>query len=725
VRDPLAGVPIRYKLTLGFVGLCLLAYGIGAWLVASSAREDLRAQIHERLRSEAQAHAVLVSASLDKWIARAQDFASDGLVRTEAERLAALDLPETASAVLRDHLARNKLPLVAPVAVDLLVADVAGRRLAQVRPSAPALDAFVARAVAGGGTTVSGFALAASPGAPAGFGLATPLRSLGQDRAVGWLVLWLDADAWLAGALPSEGRLPEAPVVTIHDATGSSVGGGASSRRDAGQGGGARLDYTWPVAAAGWSVRVEMEVGRAFDPVAGLESRLLGAGLLVAAATAVLLFFPLRFLVKPLGALRDAAKRISEGDLSQRVDVASRDEVGDLARAFNRMADAVGDRTERLEHAARDLEARKNELARERNRLDAMVHSMQDALVFYDDRGRVLLSNAAAAPLLPVLGGDGGSDLAVRCGAARDGHPRDCVACLARGDLARQSCRLEVAGRVYEVRATRIPSAEGWLGRLLVARDITELVTVDERQARQERLAVLGEVSAVVAHELNNPLSAIAMYAQMMQEELPAGSPFLEHVAVVRRSTETCSRTIRGLLDWAHAADPEVARVDLAEVVDEVVGFVRPLLRRAGAELVRQDRLVDTVLHADGVMLRQVFVNLVLNAIQAVEGVGRRVEVATSEEDEGATLVVDVSDDGPGIPPERRDRVFEPFFTTKPAGKGTGLGLSISRRIVETHGGTLVLAAAEPGGTTFRVRLPRRAMVVSRAPAAPVPAEVP
>jgi signal transduction histidine kinase len=468
------------------------------------------------------------------------------------------------------------------------------------------------------------------------------------------------------------------------------------------------------LSVARWRVVVEMGTTRALEPVAGLQSRFLGAGLLIALATALLLFFPLRFLVKPLGTLRDAARRISDGDFGRRVVIESKDEVGDLAAAFNVMADAVHDRTTRLEAVAKDLEVRKDELARERDRLDAMVRSMQDPLVFFDDHGKVTLSNAAAAPLLPVLAGPDGLDLAVRCGRGGEGDGRDCVACLAHGDLPKQSCRLEVGARVYEVLATRIPSAGGWLGRLLVARDITELVTLDERQARQERLAVLGEVAAVVAHELNNPLAAIGMYAQMMEGELPPGSPFHEHVDVVRRNTETCRRAIRGLLDSAYSADPEVSQVDLNDTLDEVGRFLRPLLRRARVEWVREGELRDPVLRADAVQLRQVFVNLAMNAIQAVEGVGHRVTIAVADADGGRTLVIDVTDDGPGIAPERRERVFEPFFTTKPAGKGTGLGLPISRRIVEAHGGTLTLVSAEPGCTTMRVRLPRHSMVEGR-----------
>jgi signal transduction histidine kinase len=250
-----------------------------------------------------------------------------------------------------------------------------------------------------------------------------------------------------------------------------------------------------------------------------------------------------------------------------------------------------------------------------------------------------------------------------------------------------------------------------------VARDVTELVSVDERQARQERLAVLGEVAAVVAHELNNPLSAVAMYAQMMQDELAPGSPFREHVDVIRRNTETCSRTIRGLLDWAYSADPEVTSTDVNELVEESLRFVRPLTHRAPVVVAERQGLADAEVHVDAVQLRQVLVNLLMNAVQALTGRGGRIEITTAEADDGRTVVLDVTDDGPGVPPDRRDRIFEPFFTTKPAGEGTGLGLPISRRIVEAHGGTLELVASGAGRTTFRVRLPRRARVVARRPA--------
>jgi len=227
---------------------------------------------------------------------------------------------------------------------------------------------------------------------------------------------------------------------------------------------------------------------------------------------------------------------------------------------------------------------------------------------------------------------------------------------------------------VYEVQATRIPSVGGWLGRFLVGRDVTALVTLDEHHAHQERLAVLGEVAAVVAHELNNPLTAVAMYAQMMGGELPPESPFREHVDVIRRNVETCRRAIRELLDWARSADPRVGDVDVAELVEDVVRFVRPLARRAHVELTASTTLRVPALQADEVQIRQVLVNLAMNAVQAVEGVGHRVRLEASEADEGAPSSSTSWTTGPASRPSGAPASSSPSSRRSRRARGPGSG---------------------------------------------------
>ncbi len=719
MRDPLARLPIRYKLTFGFVALCLLAYGIGAWLVSSAAQEALREQILARLRVEAELQATRLDGALGTALLRTRDFASDGLVRDLATRLVsppAGQAPEQAEALTR-HLAGNKLPLV-PVFAALEVRDDDGLARVHVGRAVPRQAAIPAEGV-GRFHPVEEPATVLVP-------VVAPLFDLERTRRVARLVAWVDVDrltteAWAAAGPPRGDRLRLADRSGgVLDLEPPDAGRERWRSRPAPAGAGAapgrRLAHAWPLTAVGWNVSVDVDPTAELAPVSGLEARFLAVGAGVALLTAALLFFPLRFLVRPLARLRDAAVRIAAGDTSARVAVESEDEVGDLARAFNVMADAVRERTVRLEQAAGDLAARQAELVREHDRLETVVRSMQDALVFLDAEGRVALSNEAAGSVAGLLRAGAPRDLAVRCPLVFEaGALRDCVRCLARERAPRLACRIDLDGRILEVGASAIVSGATVLGRLLVARDVTEQVAVDERSAHQERLAVLGEVAAVVAHELNNPLSAIAMYAQMLEAELPADSPFREHAGVIRRNTEGCTKSIRGLLDWAWHAEPAVADVDLHEVIDEVALFLRPLLRRAGVTLVREAPLADPRVCADALQLRQVLVNLALNAVHSAGGHGGRVAFEAGAEAEGRRVWVDVVDDGPGVPAERRERIFEPFFTTKPAGRGTGLGLPIARRLVEAHGGALTLRESAPGRTVFRVELPRRALVGGRA----------
>ena len=216
---------------------------------------------------------------------------------------------------------------------------------------------------------------------------------------------------------------------------------------------------------------------------------------------------------------------------------------------------------------------------------------------------------------------------------------------------------------------------------------------------------MMGEVAAVMAHELNNPLAAISMFSQMLEGELDDGSDLREQAAVIRRNTETCKRSIRGLLDMAAQAAPEPSAFDVHEMLDDVRHLLRPVHQRAGVAVRAELEAEASRVYGDELQLRQVIVNLVLNAVQAVEDRGGTVMIRTR--DAGDAIQIEVSDDGPGVEPSVRDQIFEPFFTTKPPGTGTGLGLPTSRRIVQAHGGSLELVEGRATGAVFRLRLPR------------------
>jgi len=728
MRDPLRNVSVRYKLALTFLVVCLLSFGVGGALVSRSARESLEREVHARLRFQSESYATVLENDLRALHERARDFASDGYIRTLFSETAGKDRDDA----LRRHLRENKLPLE-PAFRNLALIDASGEVSLLADPEDAGWLLGLPRALLERDGSSGLLRPDDREGAPSVV-LSAQLRNLAGERPIGTLLARVHCGVWIAEALGSveagatrrepgfalqlvdrEGRRLQVPEAYL----GETVPPIASHIVRSGLGLRVRETGPEPVRAPvrgvlaqsfklgeeGWSLETSLETSEAFAPVAGLQSRLLLVGVALTAAASLFLLFPMRFIAGPIRRLRDAATNMRGGDFSVRVPVESTDEVGELSHSFNLMAQAVEEHAEKLVASA-------HALSRERDRLNAVIHSMRDGLIVLDAAGRPEVWNQSAEPLRRVaasgglevsahrncLRADTGSD-----GASESaGHP--CLTCLFEPAAPPRSCLVDVNRSVYEIHSTPLsPEADGRAGRVLVARDVTDRVAKDEQEIHQERLAVLGEIAAVMAHELNNPLAAIQMFAQMARSKLPAGSPLLEDIQVIERNTHTCTRTIRELLDYATGATPDVGPVDVHESLRDVASFLRAFRERNDSELVLELEAEDAVVVGDEVQLRQVFVNLVLNAIQAAEE--GRVTVRTRLE--SRHLVVDVQDDGPGISDEVGDAIFKPFFTTKPRGSGTGLGLPTARRITEIQGGGLELVDRRPGHTTFRARLLR------------------
>ncbi|MBL8842680.1 MAG: HAMP domain-containing protein [Planctomycetes bacterium] len=714
MRDPLHSLSVRLKLPLLVAGVCLLAFGVGGTIVSTSARDALEAEILQRLDAECRASADALDAELTLLTRRVQDFASDGYVRDRLDRVLAAD--RSAAAELRDHLARNKLPLVAAFH-ELAVQGPDGHGLVAVRAAAdrllvPGLSASDALDAPWHSDRLQGSAALDAPQVV----IAVPVEDLAGQRRLGRLLAFVPIDAWIAAARVVDARRMRVATSAVRGAlhltdragARSDVGASESPPDHAGRSTFAR-SLVLPIN--GWQLHTEVDAEQALAPVSGLQSRFLAAGVLLAALSGGLLFFPMRFLVAPLQALQLAAQRLAAGDLTARVAVASSDEVGGLASAFNAMADALADRTSRIEHANAALRDSKRELVAERDRLNAVLASMRDAVVLVGPDGEVILRNAAAAPLVaPLL--SRASELAGRhrCYAegARDG---DCATCLLDPGATARACLVDVAGATFEMQAVPVTALPGGPpGRLLVARDVSDRIERDLQMIHQERLAALGEVAAVMAHELNNPLAAISMFQQLLRDALPADSPHREAIDAIGRSTTSCRQAIRELLDYTTGAQAEVAEVALNDAVEGAARFVEPLAKRSRVEVVHRLAPEQPTLVGDEVQLRQLFVNLALNAVQAIGGAGGSGRVALEVAVVDGQARVAVIDDGPGIPDPVRPRLFQPFFTTKRRGAGTGLGLATARRIAELHGGRVELESSRPGRTVFQVSFgPRRA----------------
>jgi len=246
-----------------------------------------------------------------------------------------------------------------------------------------------------------------------------------------------------------------------------------------------------------------------------------------------------------------------------------------------------------------------------------------------------------------------------------------------------------------------------------IGQDQSKIEALQAQVVRAERLATLGELAAGVVHELNNPLTSITVYAEYLVRKLEAQGaeePDLEKLRRIGASAQRILRFSRDLVQYARPSGKDHESVDLAAVVRQSVSICEHLVERNGIELTVEVDPELPVIQAVAGQLEQVLINLITNAVHAVEaasGEGRpgRVRVRAGV-DSPSTVVLEVADSGQGIGEEDRAKIFEPFFTTKSDGKGTGLGLPIVRGIVEQHRGEITVGRSDLGGATFRVILP-------------------
>jgi PAS domain S-box-containing protein len=266
------------------------------------------------------------------------------------------------------------------------------------------------------------------------------------------------------------------------------------------------------------------------------------------------------------------------------------------------------------------------------------------------------------------------------------------------------------------------------IGLISIARDITdrkqaeeearkysaELIEKDEelRAMTQQlwqaaKLATMGELSASIAHELNNPLATVSLRIGSLQERMVADNHDRRDLEIIAQEVERMSNLVANLLQFSRRSRPQISTVDLCEEIEKTLELIHYHLRKNNISIMRQFASDVPRIHADRQQLRQLFLNLFTNASDSMPR-GGTLTIRVTAPPESKQVIMEVADTGTGIPPEILPKVAEPFYTTKPDGKGTGLGLAICRRIVKEHNGTFDLVSEGiPGkGTTARISLP-------------------
>jgi signal transduction histidine kinase/CheY-like chemotaxis protein len=483
-----------------------------------------------------------------------------------------------------------------------------------------------------------------------------------------------------------------------------------------------------------WVVAVEFPYSEVVAPIRALAGRLAVFGTVLLLLGALLAVAVARSLTRPIGALAAAAEGLRAGDYSRRAPNGRTDEIGDLAKAFNTMAEAIADARVKLQAHAKDVEQRGTALAdalRENARtmaeLDAVLTSAPVGFAFHDRDLRYVrvndrLAAAIGRPPAEIIG-KRPSELLPGIGAEiEEGLSRALATDMAVLDLELAGPTPPRGEAAREWLATMFPvRTREWelvgVGSVLV--DMSDYKGLERQFLQAQRMDAVGRLAGGVAHDFNNLLTAIASFTEFAIRALPAEHAAVDDLEQVRGAVQRAAGLIRQLLAFSRQQVMQPVVLNLSDVVRNLV----PMLRRLIPESVALHSFLDPELwavRADPVQIEQILVNLVVNARDAMPD-GGTLTITTSQAtlDEayirdghrdaaiGDYAVLSVSDSGIGMDTATKARVFEPFFTTKAPGQGTGLGLSTVYGIVQQNGGSIWLYS-EPGrGTTVKIFLRR------------------
>jgi signal transduction histidine kinase len=348
-----------------------------------------------------------------------------------------------------------------------------------------------------------------------------------------------------------------------------------------------------------------------------------------------------------------------------------------------------------------------------------LVLGMRNGVLAVTRDKRVAIMNEVARRVLDIPLQDSG--LGRDYATVLAGQP-DIVRILSAAfDLAhlpnRAELRLKPSGKVIGYTLSQILDENGQPeGAALFFKDLTLVEQAEERDRLRDRLAALGEMAAAIAHEVKNPLAGIEVMAGLLRRRIPDDADAQSLVKDIISEAKVANNIVIEVLEFVRPIRLQVEQTSIAQVIHDAVTMAERKVDRGGVQITLDIREQMPLIRADHHQLCQLFGNLLINGLEALGGTGT-IAIAAGQgvayqepvaslvgPAPEATVVVDVADDGPGLPADVAERVFNPFFTTKP--QGSGLGLAIVRKIVDAHNGHIDLTTAPGQGTRFRVTLP-------------------
>ncbi|MBI2194441.1 MAG: response regulator [Planctomycetes bacterium] len=384
-----------------------------------------------------------------------------------------------------------------------------------------------------------------------------------------------------------------------------------------------------------------------------------------------------------------------------------------LVRMVQAHAREIHKTQESLEKEIQERRQAEEALSRAKKQLSALVENLPEGVVLLDARRRIVLTNPAAqAHLQELTPGRLDGDL-----TGLGGKPLDAILSPSEGKEWHELKTRGASSRVFEIASRKVGTPEHPDGLILVLREVTRERSTQERLLLQERLASVGQLAAGIAHDFNNVLQVILGFTDLLKSspEVPAGAK--RYLESIREQGLRAARMNRQILDFSRQSPSERAPLDLYPFVKEVVKLLRNVIPET-IDLHLDGQSGEYWVEADVTQLQQVFMNLAVNARDAMPRGGRLsfglARLPLGSEDTppypgmpaGDWVHLTVSDTGTGIPPEVLPRIFEPFFTTKDRTKGTGLGLAQVYGIVKQHSGYIVAESVVKQGATFHLYFP-------------------
>ncbi|RJQ22410.1 MAG: PAS domain S-box protein [Nitrospiraceae bacterium] len=359
-----------------------------------------------------------------------------------------------------------------------------------------------------------------------------------------------------------------------------------------------------------------------------------------------------------------------------------------LEAYYTKLGEKVQYLTQELESRNNQLKEAVSELSESKDFLQAVLQSIGEAIIVLDQDERVTMINSAARELY-CLGRD-------EVGGMTFNDFRSAIKDSVSGAV------LTVKGRMRDVimsRSTVFDSGGLVRGYVIMIRDITELKEFERQNERNSRLIAMGEMAAKIVHEIRSPLCSVELFSTMLSDDLE-GTSHEEMARGISAGIKSLNNILTNMLLFARNQKPAFREIKPGDAVEDSISMLAPLIEIRGVKVTKD--LTDEFINGDPELLKQVFMNIILNAVQAMPD-GGELKVSMRADDEFITVAV--SDEGEGIVPENIEKIFDPFFSTKD--RGTGLGLTIAHKITQCHDGFIKACINEDKGSTFRLYFPK------------------